>query len=298
MSKVLNSTITALPESSSNNTTENSTPVKTLNSKSENRIVLDILTEHNHRQFKKINQSVFPVQYNDNFYKDCLNSSIHFTKLAYFNDLVVGGVCFRLEPSDSPDIGAYKSKLSHEEILSLPKKRIYIMTLGCLTPYRRYGVGTILLNWVIQQAKELADVTGIFLHVQINNQPAKQFYESKNFKILGKVIENYYKRVEPADAYLFCYELEVSDTKLDQNQNSPDTTGPLNGQVQTMNESKNIYENDKQIKIKNEGSLETREIDVNTDNVNSNSAGASNTNKSNSKKGNKGKNKKKNRTRR
>ena len=41
---------------------------------------------------------------------------------AYFNDLVVGGVCCRVEVEG--DV-----------------KRLYIMTLGVLAPYRRFGIG-------------------------------------------------------------------------------------------------------------------------------------------------------------
>lgn len=41
---------------------------------------------------------------------------------AYFNDLVVGGVCCRVEVDGE-------------------QKRLYIMTLGVLAPYRRYGIG-------------------------------------------------------------------------------------------------------------------------------------------------------------
>ena len=41
---------------------------------------------------------------------------------AYFNDIVVGGVCCRVET---------------EAMV----KKLYIMTLGCLAAYRRLGVG-------------------------------------------------------------------------------------------------------------------------------------------------------------
>lgn len=42
---------------------------------------------------------------------------------AYYNDLVVGAVCCRVETEGD-------------------KHRMYIMTLGCLAPYRRLGIGT------------------------------------------------------------------------------------------------------------------------------------------------------------
>ena len=38
-------------------------------------------------------------------------------------------------------------------------------------------------------------------HVQINNEDAIKFYERFGFEIVEKK-ENYYKRIEPADAYV------------------------------------------------------------------------------------------------
>ena len=48
-----------------------------------------------------------------------------FTFAAYFNDIVVGGVCCRIETEGD-------------------QRRLYIMTLGVLAPYRRLGIGKIL----------------------------------------------------------------------------------------------------------------------------------------------------------
>lgn len=42
--------------------------------------------------------------------------------VAYFNDIVVGGVCCRIETEGE-------------------QRRLYIMTLGVLAPYRRLGIG-------------------------------------------------------------------------------------------------------------------------------------------------------------
>ena len=41
---------------------------------------------------------------------------------AYFNDIVVGGVCCRIDLTES-------------------KRRLYIMTLGCLASFRHLGIG-------------------------------------------------------------------------------------------------------------------------------------------------------------
>ena len=41
----------------------------------------------------------------------------------------------------------------------------------------------------------------VFSHVQISNEDAIKFYEKSGFAIVEKK-ENYYKRIEPADAYV------------------------------------------------------------------------------------------------
>lgn len=188
------------------------------------RIMLDDLTPHNIKQFKRINQAVFPVQYADAFYKDAQKSDIHFSKLVYFNDLVVGGVCFRLEDAANTDIGTQSKTMKPEEIKAAPLKRAYIMTLGVLTPYRRYGVGKKMLDWVIEKAKSLHDVNGIFLHVQTNNDSAKQFYEKNDFVQEGGVHEAYYKKIDPPDAYMLKMDIEPTEKKPEPTTESSNTT--------------------------------------------------------------------------
>lgn len=48
-------------------------------------------------------------------------------RAAYFNDIAVGAVCCRVDHSQN-------------------QKRLYIMTLGCLAPYRRLGIGTVFFT--------------------------------------------------------------------------------------------------------------------------------------------------------
>lgn len=106
-------------------------------------IELGNVTPHNIKQLKKLNSVVFPVSYNDKFYKDVLEAG-ELAKLAYYNDIVVGAVCCRIDTSEK-------------------SRRLYIMTLGCLYPYRRLGIGTIMVQHVLNYVEKDGDFDSIFL---------------------------------------------------------------------------------------------------------------------------------------
>ena len=67
-----------------NNTWNNRCIYETYRSK----IELGDVTPHNIKQLKLLNQVVFPVSYNEKFYKDVLEAG-ELAKLAYYNDIVV-----------------------------------------------------------------------------------------------------------------------------------------------------------------------------------------------------------------
>jgi len=147
------------------------------------------VTHHNIKQLKRLNQVIFPVNYNDRFYKDVLEAG-ELAKLVYFSDIVVGAVCCRIETSqdgNQPNAGS--------------KRRLYIMTLGCLPSYRRLGLGTLMLEHVFKLCERDGNIDSIYLHVQVNNEDALAFYKNFGFEVV-ELAKNYYKRIEPADAYL------------------------------------------------------------------------------------------------
>merc|ERR1719432_726221 len=153
------------------------------------RIDLGDVTPHNIKLLKKVNQVVFPIVYHDKFYKDVLEAG-ELAKLAYYNDVVVGAVCCRIDLTQASEDGS-----------QLAKRKLYIMTLGCLAPYRRLGIGTRMLEHVLNIVKEDGNYTSIFLHVQVNNESAIEFYKKFGFNIV-ETKEQYYKRIEPADAHV------------------------------------------------------------------------------------------------
>lgn len=75
------------------------------------------------------------------------------------------------------------------------------MTLGCLYPYRRLGIGTLMVEHVLKYVEQDGNFDSIFLHVQVNNEGAIDFYKKFGFEIV-ETKEHYYKRIEPADAHV------------------------------------------------------------------------------------------------
>ena len=49
------------------------------------------------------------------------------------------------------------------------KKKLYIMTLGCLAPYRRLGVGSKMVEHVLSIVEKDGSFESVFLHVQVRD---------------------------------------------------------------------------------------------------------------------------------
>ncbi|KAG0628468.1 hypothetical protein M758_1G029200 [Ceratodon purpureus] len=145
-------------------------------------ISFDSVRDKNVMQLRKLNTAIFPVTYQDKFYTDALNSG-DFTKLAYYNDICVGSIACRLEKKDGVSV------------------RLYIMTLGVLAPYRRLRIGSKLLQNALDLCKDDPNIVEVYLHVQINNDEAIEFYRQFGFEITD-TIQNYYKRIDPPHCHV------------------------------------------------------------------------------------------------
>ncbi|KAI7859328.1 acyl-CoA N-acyltransferase [Circinella umbellata] len=142
------------------------------------RIALGDVTCNNVGQLRKLNQVIFPVNYGDKFYKDVIEAG-ELAKLVYYNDVCVGAVCCRKE--------------THGD-----ETQLYMMTLGVLEAYRKLGLGGRLLKHILEHASEFSSIN---LHVQITNESALNFYKKNGFEVIGTE-KDYYKHIEPRDAYI------------------------------------------------------------------------------------------------
>ena len=65
------------------------------------------------------------------------------------------------------------------------------MTLGVLPTYRRTGIGSKLLDFVLNTLASQHDAKQIQLHVHVANDSAIAFYEKHGF-VQGEKVANYY----------------------------------------------------------------------------------------------------------
>ena len=137
------------------------------------KVTFGKLTKHNQEQFRVLNYLNLPVVYSEDFYNRLTNYS-RYSCLAYVKDVLVGAISCRYEENEEDKT----------------KTNVYVMTITVLKPYRRYGIGTQLLEKAIEECKR-DDVKKIYLHVHSGNQSAIEFYLRNGFAKTSE-IEDYY----------------------------------------------------------------------------------------------------------
>jgi len=156
------------------------------------------LTQNNLGTVRKLNSVLFPIKYSEKFYSEILLPEVEdFCKLIYYNDIPVGTICCRIETKDS---------INH----------LYLLTMGVLAPYRSLGIGSYTLDVILRAAATHTKpkIGRIYLHVQVSNDSAKQFYDRHGFKENG-IDEGYYKKITPSGAWV----LERNIQPLESEQN-------------------------------------------------------------------------------
>ncbi|KAI8642084.1 acyl-CoA N-acyltransferase [Parasitella parasitica] len=150
------------------------------------RITLVSVTNDSLKDLADLHSRVFPIIYGQKFYDQVLNAG-ELAQMVYYDNEYAGAICCRTEPSKYNNFTA----------------RVYMMTLGVLKKYRNLGLGSILIEHIVQILKRQSDpvIASIYLHVQTANEAAIRFYSRNGFRIQS-VVPNYYKQIENRDAYI------------------------------------------------------------------------------------------------
>ncbi|KAI9226868.1 MAG: N-alpha-acetyltransferase 50, NatE catalytic subunit [Piptocephalis tieghemiana] len=156
-----------------------------------NRVALVEVNVNNVGLLRQLNKILFPVEYKDGFYQDVVQSG-RLSRYIYLNDVCVGAVCCKR---------ALLPKLLGSG------EGLYLMTLGVLQPYRRLGLGSLLLEHVLKHVSpKYPSLSQVFLHVQEGNEEALEFYKSHGFIDFG-LEKDYYLNVSPSNAHILAKSL-------------------------------------------------------------------------------------------
>ncbi|MEG2310658.1 MAG: ribosomal protein S18-alanine N-acetyltransferase [Clostridia bacterium] len=97
-------------------------------------------------------------------------------------------------------IARYKSIIVGYIVITTVIDTMDIVNITVKKEYQNNGIGTKLINFIINIAKE-KQVIKILLEVRKNNNIAQKLYEKCNFKIIG--IRNKYYSTPPDDALIY-----------------------------------------------------------------------------------------------
>ncbi|KAL7270178.1 hypothetical protein RUND412_007118 [Rhizina undulata] len=163
---------------------------------------------------QRLNTLLLPVSYPAIFYSQVLSDPVtaRLTKLLYYDSTPIAGVRCRLENSltvsaANPPDPETKTEAENENVEA--KTKVYIMTLCTLSPYRRLGAGSLLLDSILSEAVDLG-ATEVYAHVWEANDGALEWYAKRGFTV-GALVEGYYRRLKPAGARVVVRTVGIGD---------------------------------------------------------------------------------------
>ena len=109
----------------------------------------------------------------------------------------------------SHDNGHFSSKIFLFFIFRIPT----YLRFG--KPYRSRKLGSQSLELILAaaEAHTKPEIDKIYLHVQVSNEQAKNFYTSHGFEQVG-IQQDYYKKIVPHDAWVLEKVFHKDQTKL------------------------------------------------------------------------------------
>ena len=152
--------------------------IKSSSNERNSNLRFENLNEHNIQDLKSLNSIVIPIRYSSKFYKKILFVGSGVVAIDNKTSKVIGGSsCF------SQDNGA----------------ALYICTIGVYASWRRKGIGSLIIQRLINKAQDMDQVKYLSLHCKAYDDDAIAFYKSNGFTIVNQ-IEKFYQKSRGRDA--------------------------------------------------------------------------------------------------
>lgn len=162
---------------------------------------------------KALHAALFPVAYEDAFYKKaCFGLDDVRSVVCEVDGELAGCITFRVVPVLECEDAAALGLLGAD-----PASQVaYILTLGTSESHRRKGIGSSLLHRMTVECRSLTECRLLYLHVIVDNAAALAFYDRHRFQHLALVHSFYHipaprspvRGKELYDAYLLALALD------------------------------------------------------------------------------------------
>lgn len=152
-------------------------------------------------EIKILHEEWFPIHYNDEYFSNLKSKEDAICMGAFYKETYLVGIFIGMFKYNSFLLKQLtrKSWFSWSNIWGL-----YIATIGVIDEVRRLGIGSKLVETVIDWTKlHKPQWEVIYLHVIDYNQAAIRFYEKNNFENYGRYQGYYFIADEFYDSYLF-----------------------------------------------------------------------------------------------
>jgi|JI6StandDraft_1071083.scaffolds.fasta_scaffold05211_4 ribosomal protein S18 acetylase RimI-like enzyme len=104
------------------------------------------------------------------------------SRTVFYNDIMIG--CYTVRIEDYEGVQA-----------------AYILTFVVLEPYRKCKIGTRMMENLEKDIRKLKDVKCIYLHMHVQNEVGKRFYDKCGFRV-EKRLDNYYTNLEEPHCFI------------------------------------------------------------------------------------------------
>ncbi len=175
----------------------------------------------------EINIKSLPENYWYGFYLHILKSWPETFLVAEADDKIIGYAMTRIETTSDPVLLGFESELDEDEesnkgflssivesIKSIVSKGYYgkaahLISIAVLKPFRRRGIGSMLLRESMRASVRAYGAESMYLEVRVSNEPAIKLYEKFGFRKV-RMIESYY--LDGEDAYVMARRLKEPST--------------------------------------------------------------------------------------
>lgn len=128
---------------------------------------------------KQLCNQCFPIQYPDNWFEEIVSREHFHSIAATINHTIIAFIVCQVKHLTSCNVED-QGIVGRQHLEDTTAA--YILSLGVLKTFRRYGIASLLLDTLLSHLRsDLSGINVVFLHVLTTNSVAISFYERRGF---------------------------------------------------------------------------------------------------------------------